>query len=69
MIPQYVKQKFSKRGRQAAFARFAGVTEATVSLWIDGRTVSARLDRLAREWDPTAEVVAPACDRPGCPGV
>lgn len=52
MIPQKVQRKFARRGRRAAFSRFARVAPATVTLWLQGRFTSARLDRLAREWRP-----------------
>jgi hypothetical protein len=57
-----VKQKFLRRGRQAAFARFSGVSRVTVSDWLRGRTVSARLDKLARDWKPSLVGPVSACE-------
>jgi hypothetical protein len=54
MPSQKVKRKFHRRGRQASFARHAGVSRVTVCDWLRGRVTSARLDKLAREWNPNA---------------
>lgn len=53
MPSKKVQQKFAKRGRRAAFARVAGVSRVTVSLWLRGDRPSSKLDRLAREWRPS----------------
>jgi len=60
MPSKKVQRKFIRRGRQAAFARLADVSEVTVSMWLRGKLVSARLDKLAREWKP----VVPAESQP-----
>lgn len=60
MVSKKVQRKFKHKGRQAAFARFAGVSEASVSLWLAGKSVSAPLDRLAKNWNPNAPIEQPA---------
>ena len=41
---------FALHGAKAAFAREAGVSRTTVTLWLQGQRPSPRLDQLAREW-------------------
>ena len=53
MPTEKVKRKFRKRGRQRAFAQVAGVYPSAVSQWLKGKSPSARLDKLAREWNPS----------------
>jgi len=48
-----VQKKLTPRGRKAAFARHAGVCLSHVSKWLAGKSDSARLERLAREWHPS----------------
>lgn len=65
MASSTVKRKFFRkdgrpfRGRQRAFARWAGVSESSVSEWLRERRPypAARLERLARQWNPS--LVAP----------
>lgn len=47
-----IKRKFRVRGRQRAFARFARVHDSAVSQWLHGISKSARLDSLAKSWQP-----------------
>lgn len=42
-----VKEKFRERGSQTAFAKFARVKPCTVTLWLQDRFSSARLEELA----------------------
>lgn len=58
MPTEKVKAKFRKRGRQGAFARLAGVYPSAVSQWLKGKSPSARLDRLARNWRPTQSEIS-----------
>lgn len=52
MPSKITARKFIPHGRKADFARYAGVTRTTVSLWLRGDRPSPRLDALAREWRP-----------------
>lgn len=52
MPSKKVVRKFLEYGRRSEFARVAGVTRTTVSLWLRGLRPSPRLDALAREWKP-----------------
>jgi transcriptional regulator with XRE-family HTH domain len=56
MPPKTVQRKFLEYGRKAEFARLAGVSRVTVTLWLRGERPLPRLDKLAREWQPTAPV-------------
>jgi len=47
-----VQKKLTPRGRKAAFARYAEVSLSHVSKWLAGKSDSARLNRLARQWHP-----------------
>jgi transcriptional regulator with XRE-family HTH domain len=54
-------RKFLEHGRRAAFARLAGVSRTTVSLWLRGNRPSPRLEKLALEWNPSLVVPVSAC--------
>jgi len=54
-------RKFLEYGRRAAFAREAGVSRNTVTLWLRGQRPSPRLDKLARDWKPSLVVPVSAC--------
>lgn len=52
MPSKKVLRKFEAHGRRAEFARAAGVSRNTVTLWLKGQRPSPRLDSLARNWNP-----------------
>jgi hypothetical protein len=52
MPTQEIKRKFSRRGRRTEFAHLANVGLSAVSMWLSGKSPSARLDALAKAWTP-----------------